>query len=373
MGFTAWFEAEFNVQEPRPYAACRSAFGLASAGDGGPKFRGATGELEPVVLICPDGTKRHVGPFETPRLAEMRAAVTSEGEPVGLGGLRYGNVAGDARSLILDPANAGAVFQVASQLNCLEMVGPNVRPEDGVTIYGSDRTQGPACAMAAPAGTVYRNFLCQGGHGQSGGSHRQIDTASGAADCLDNAKNKYWSVSNGYLLPTAPGKMRALGDRLSADNELSERVRDSLGVGIHWDTQTARRRRDDADHVPHRVCQVFCSAMPLAYAKSTPVGDWAAFARLVLEAAYENVLCAGALLAARRNERQQVFLTAIGGGVFGNPTSWVADAILRALRRYALHPLDVTLVSYKHIPGPETELGSIVAKLASPGRRGQRG
>ena len=49
------------------------------------------------------------------------------------------------------PENAGALFQVASQLNLLEMTGPEVTPEDGVTIYQDDRTQGPACAIAAGA------------------------------------------------------------------------------------------------------------------------------------------------------------------------------------------------------------------------------
>jgi hypothetical protein len=39
----------------------------------------------------------------------------------------------------------------------LEMVGPDVTPEHGVTGYAHDRTRGPACAMAAGAATIYRN------------------------------------------------------------------------------------------------------------------------------------------------------------------------------------------------------------------------
>ena len=50
------------------------------------------------------------------------------------------------------PENRGALFQVASQFNMLEMVGPRVTPEEGVTRYEHDRTQGPACAMAAGRG-----------------------------------------------------------------------------------------------------------------------------------------------------------------------------------------------------------------------------
>ena len=44
--------------------------------------------------------------------------------------------------LILDPANAGAVFQAASQFNALEMTGPGVSPRRGVAIYINDPTQG---------------------------------------------------------------------------------------------------------------------------------------------------------------------------------------------------------------------------------------
>ena len=39
------------------------------------------------------------------------------------------------------------------------MVSPDVTPEDGVTRYQDDRTQGPACAIAAGAATIYRNYF----------------------------------------------------------------------------------------------------------------------------------------------------------------------------------------------------------------------
>lgn len=47
----------------------------------------------------------------------------------------------------------GSVSMVASQFNCLEFVNPNVVPEDGVTNYIYDHTQGPSCAMSCGAGT----------------------------------------------------------------------------------------------------------------------------------------------------------------------------------------------------------------------------
>ena len=34
------------------------------------------------------------------------------------------------------------------------------QPEYGVTLYAADPTQGPACALACAAGSVYRNYFC---------------------------------------------------------------------------------------------------------------------------------------------------------------------------------------------------------------------
>lgn len=75
------------------------------------------------------------------------------------GRLHVGIVDGDARALHCAPAHAGALFQVASQFNLLEMTGPEITPEHGVTRYAADPTQGPACAIAAGAATLYRNYF----------------------------------------------------------------------------------------------------------------------------------------------------------------------------------------------------------------------
>ena len=81
-------------------------------------------------------------------------------------------------------------IQVASQFNALEMVDPSVRPEDGVTRYCHDATQGPACALSCPAATVYRNYFCMpGGKGQGGGN--QLDLLGDVGVLLDNEHQRY--------------------------------------------------------------------------------------------------------------------------------------------------------------------------------------
>ena len=68
-------------------------------------------------------------------------------------------LAGDARKLQARPKFVGATFQVASQFDLLEMVGPGMTADDGAPRYIGDRTQEPACAIAAGAGTIYRYYF----------------------------------------------------------------------------------------------------------------------------------------------------------------------------------------------------------------------
>jgi len=72
-----------------------------------------------------------IGELELVSLQTLRERVKSGG---GLAGrLRTRVVRGDVRQMHQDPQYAGALFQVASQFNLLEMVGPSVTPEQGVT------------------------------------------------------------------------------------------------------------------------------------------------------------------------------------------------------------------------------------------------
>ena len=50
----------------------------------------------------------------------------------------------------------------------------------------------------------------------------------------------------------------------------------------------------------HRVAQVFSSALPVAYNKSTPSKDWQLFATAILRATFEATLLVAAILARQR-------------------------------------------------------------------------
>ena len=72
------------------------------------------------------------GCLEIASLGELRERVAKvENTP---GKLQVAELVGDAKALHVDSANAGALFQVASQFNLLEMVFPSVTPEHGIAI-----------------------------------------------------------------------------------------------------------------------------------------------------------------------------------------------------------------------------------------------
>jgi hypothetical protein len=73
------------------------------------------------------------------------------------------------------PEFDGATFQAASNFNCLEFCSTNQTAEMGVTGYEWDQTQGPYCALAAGAATVYRNYFVPHSDGARGQLEKEIE------------------------------------------------------------------------------------------------------------------------------------------------------------------------------------------------------
>ena len=295
-----------------------------------------------------NGESYAIGELELVSLEALRERAGGPGNLPGR--FQVSVVTGDVRHMHRLPENAGALFQVASQFNLLEMVSPEVTPEDGVSRYVFDRTQGPACAIAAGAATIYRNYFVPvaGCLGQT--AARQLDGLADVGNALGRALetpvSHLWRMQNGYALATGPGLDAIARHLRSLNADEMDDLRRQASVGLHRDVEVT----DAAGPDRPLVSQVFCSALPVAYSSLSPV-RWAPFARLILEAAYEATLHA-AILNAQRGVSNVVFLTWLGGGAFGNHESWIAAAIRRALRLSMTYDLDVKLVSYR-APSPE--------------------
>ena len=289
-----------------------------------------------------NGRSYGIGELELVSLRSLRERAAAGGGLPGRLALR--NVSGDVRRFHQSSEYAGALFQVASQFNLLEMISPGVTPNDGVTRYQDDRTQGPACAMAAGAGTIYRNYFVPVGDQLGQTATRQLDGLADIGAALARALglpvSALWTMRNGYALCSREG-LSAIGAHLRAPSAAEkDTLRALLRIGVHLDVEVT-----DAEG-PQRpiVSQAFCSALPVAYT-TVPAALWQAFAELVLEAAYEATLWA-AVINARRGVSNIVLLTRLGGGAFGNDDAWIDAAMRRALAKVGEFHLNVHLVSF---------------------------
>lgn len=247
-------------------------------------------------------------------------------------------IVADVQELHSKKENSNALFQAASQFNLLEMVSPTITPEQGIDRYEFDYTQGPACAIACGAGTIYRNYFVEvkGQIGQS--ANNQIDCLELIGKELKNEELNLWKMKNGYALINQNGLL-TINKKIAEFTELErEHLKEKLKTGIQWNTEVTK------SNTKHKVSQIYCSALPVAYSQIESF-YWEYFARVILEATYESTLLAG-VLNMKNNKSNKVFLTLVGGGAFGNEEYWILESMQKAIRKFKNVPLDIKIVSY---------------------------
>lgn len=296
-------------------------------------------------LYSTETTKSHgIGTFQLVSLAELRRAAVVERSSEGL---KLGLIKADVRDLIDSPENAGALFQVASQFNMLEMTSPSITPEDGVTRYAWDHTQGPACAIATGAATIYRNYLIPISDQTGQTANRQLDGLADVGTALSALTglpvHELWHMENGYALGRERGLRVANAILAEQSNQEVDDIRARLKIGLLTNADVTH----NAVRSGQRISQVFCSAMPVSYSGGA-LDILEPLSRIVLEAAYEATLhCAQRNQAITRSRK--VFLTLLGAGAFGNPLSWVLESMNRAVDRFRDSNLEVYVVSHGEV------------------------
>ncbi|MEI7546227.1 MAG: hypothetical protein WCJ53_15550 [Mycobacteriaceae bacterium] len=290
-----------------------------------------------------NGKRYGIGELTLPTLAELRARVN----PARCQRSSARILVGDVGPLHSEPEFDGALFQVASQFNLLEMPSQHVTPDSGVSDYVYDPTQGPACAMAAAAGTIYRNYFVPVGDGVGQTRDRQLDALAGVgaalSDLIGLPVSKLWTMQNGYALCTREG-LTAIAYLLdTASEDVVDELRGQLAIGLHCNVEVT-------DGSGQHVSQAYCSALPVGYSAGGRHG-WEPLARLVLQASYEALMLA-AVEQATAGGSNKVLLTRIGGGVFHNGDDWIDSAIERAMDIVKDAGLDIVIVEYRDIsPG----------------------
>lgn len=293
--------------------------------------------IEDGYLVSRINDKRYrYGNLEIPTLKQLKQSSTSLKKFKGK--LTVSEVVADVQKLHMAPENEGAMFQVASQFNLLEMVSPGVAPERGVDGYESDRTQGPACAIACGAGTIYRNYFVPVGNQIGQTRDLQIDCLDEIGKALRNEELALWKMQNGYALASEAGLIHIRKHIKKLAPEDYDKLMEQLKVGIQWETEVTINDNKST------VSQIYCSALPVAYSHVHSV-YWEEFAKLILNATYEAAFYA-ALRNFEKTANPRLYLTLVGGGAFGNEQEWIISAIRNSINKFLNTPLEVKIVSY---------------------------
>lgn len=313
---------------------------------------------------------------KTPRGAKERYLSTS-------------HVVGDSRAMHCDEKYDRALFQAASQFNYLEFPSPGNIPENGITAYVYDRTQGPACAIACGAGTAYRNYLVPLGGTTTpimdvkkmvarGQVHdRQLNGLAEVEDVLaagmkkgDQQTKSFFDVKNGYVDSSKP-RLEALNQLLATGGmSLVDLCISRLRIAVQQDVEVTdlREKIGGEPNEPRYVTQTYNSALSVGYSRCA-IG-WSDFATIVLSGTYEATLLAGIIntvnvLLSEKDAKDTpkrpphplfptmrapppILLTKVGGGVFGNSSTWIATAMQRSFVLAATYrvPLNVLITHF---------------------------
>lgn len=254
------------------------------------------------------------------------------------GKIQVSEIVANVEELHCNSKNSNALFQAASQFNLLEMVSPTITPEQGVDRYEFDFTQGPVCAIACGAGTIYRNYFVNIGNQAGQSANTQIDCLDLIGLELENERFNLWKMQNGYALVSQDGLLTINKKIAKLNHTERESLKEKLKVGIQWNTEVTKST------TRHNVSQIYCSALPVAYCSTESI-YWEYFARVILEATYEATFYS-ALINLEKNKSNLVYLTLVGGGAFGNDECWILESIQKAIRKFKNTPLNVKIVSY---------------------------
>jgi len=203
--------------------------------------------------------------------------------------------------------------------------------------YTGDRTQGPAASIGAAPAAIARVHAAFYDDEKPSSEWRQ--TADHQIELLGDLK-EYFPVVNGYVVDL--DKAEPLPKEKDELKKLSDRVK----VAIHRDVDApvcsySGMQTEVVAEVP-RVNQLFCAAVNVGQGFSGMANQAAPESRkkvmFILKADYRATYYAAAALGCKR-----IYLTMLGGGVFGNDKEDIADAIARVHEEFCKQGLHVAL------------------------------
>ena len=213
------------------------------------------------------------------------------------------------------PTFQNALFQVASNFNALELMGPyDKRAMTQLSAYILDQTQGPYASISAAPGLIARHYYAFEKQGMSPETwSQQYDGPQ-----LEMLRETPLRVRNGYVM-------------LEEESLEQPALPEDMAVLVHRNIEVTFGQSRDHEHrrlanKTQLIDQVFTATLDLGsrqrhFLESAPK-EVTSLGKALLRAAYEATL-----LAAIQGGNRKVVLTLIGGGVFCNPSSWIVEAI----------------------------------------------
>jgi hypothetical protein len=313
------------------------------------------------------------------------------------GGGIFNVIQGDIWELQSNSAHRGAVFQVASNFNALELLDHTDWPNK-LSNYHNDHTQGPSASVSAMPGLILRRYFIFPDEPHEQTAERQINLLGswdheGQHGVPQNnnkgmfehnrVNSKYATlgfVCNGYYILPVPtwasgwisdgllplkevessGVFRAsegkspvdLSDMVDHVKDLlvNEREAGNIFIGYHRDVQVTHRSYNERVSDPAQIIdQVFFAAINLG-SGSGGANYWASgfgnvtqdLSKFFLMIAYKSILMSALL-----HGKNKVFLTLMGCGVFGNKLGWVVDCLSQCKNLIKESGLEVNLVVYQ--------------------------
>lgn len=285
-------------------------------------------------ICAQDGTEYAAGRMRLMTIGDLRAQTKNFAAPAQPGRISllastHGFPRGvDQGSLQADPKNNNAVFLVASNFNGLELIDQYDRMLS-ISDYVGDHTQGPYASISAAPGLILRHYYWFKTFPHYPESPYNPDdpltwrqTPQHQLNLLDKTTIP---VRNGYAaLYAAPGN--TITEQMASFAYTYEDIQVLVheGIEVPFGYKPTKQQHEYIPCNRNRITQVFSAAIGWPYGNSSYLSHPRAqtLGKDLIKAAFEGTIRAALLTGASR-----VYLIHIGGGVFGNPHSWLVEAL----------------------------------------------
>jgi hypothetical protein len=232
----------------------------------------------------------------------------------------------DIRHILINPAHEGHMFQAASQFDALECIQAKRDRADNtfLTDYVHDGTQGPYVSLVCPAAAISRRDLA---HIQDDEDAPSQAIKGKNINYLSALGKHRFEVVDGYIVNNT--REKTLPENKTERRDLSDQVTIMYneGASVYMDITDSHAYK--MVKRPFKVHQVFVAAMNIAQggsgmdnSRNDDKANRDDKLRFLLTCAYEATY-----LAAHKCKAPALWLTLVGGGVFGNPIPLVLEVI----------------------------------------------